>query len=94
MFGYNSVEVREMVSTRYELTDEQWDKIKQYFDNKKGRPYKNIRNTVNGIVWILRSGAAWRDLPARYGTWNAVYKCFCKWQETGLFEKIFTQRTS
>ena len=79
-----------MVSRRYELTDEQWNKIKQYFDSRKGRPYKNVRNTVNGIVWILRSGAAWRDLPARYGTWNAVYKCFSTWQETGLFEKIFT----
>lgn len=79
-----------MVSRRYELTDEQWDKIKAYFDGKKGRPYNNVRNTVNGIVWILRSGAAWRDLPACYGSCNSVYKCFCKWQKTGLFEKIFS----
>ena len=82
-----------MVSRRYELTDEHWDKIKQYFEapKKNGRPYKNVRNTVNGIVWILKSGAAWRDLPARYGDWNAVYKCFSKWQEQGLFEKIFEE---
>ena len=82
-----------MVSRRYELTEEQWDKIKQYFEapKKNGRPYKNVRNTVNGSVWILKSGAAWRDLPARYGDWNAVYKCFSKWQETGLFEKIFEE---
>ena len=60
MFGYNSVEVREMVSRRYKLTDEQWNKIKTYFESKKGRPYKNVKNTVNGIVWIMRSGAAWR----------------------------------
>ena len=65
-----------MVLRRYELTDEQWDKIKHYFESKKGRPYKNVRNTVNGTT--------------RYGTWNAVYKCFCTWQENGLFEKIFT----
>ena len=69
---------------RYEITDEQWDKIKSYFESKKGRPYKNVRNTLNGIVLILKSGAAFR-----YGSWNAVYKCFSKWQETGLFEKIF-----
>ena len=77
-----------MVSRRYELTDEQWDRIKQYFEvaKKNGRPYKNVRNTVNGIVWILRSGAAWRDLPARYGEWNTVYKCFSKWQAQGLFD--------
>ena len=91
--SYNSVEVRKMVSKRYELTDEQWDRIKQYFEveKKSGRPYKNVRNTVNGIVWILKSGAAWRDLPSRYGEWNAVYKCFSKWQEQGLFEKVFEE---
>lgn len=91
MFEYNNVEVSDMASRRYELTDEQWDKIKHYFEvaKKNGRPYKNVRNTVNGIVWILKSGAPWRDLPNRYGEWNAVYKCFSKWQEQGLFEKIF-----
>ena len=82
-----------MVSRRYELTDEQWNRIKQYFEiaKKNGRPYKNVRNTVNGIVWILKSGAAWRDLPSRYGEWSAVYKCFSKWQEQGLFEKVFEE---
>ena len=93
MFGYNNAEVSEMASRRYELTDEQWDKIKHYFEvaKKNGRAYKNVRNTVNGIVWILKSGAPWRDLPNRYGEWNAVYKCFSKWQEQGLFEKIFEE---
>ena len=93
MFEYNDVEVSDMASRRYELTDEQWDKIKHYFEvaKKNGRPYKNVRNTVNGIVWILKSGAPWRDLPNRYGEWNAVYKCFSKWQEQGLFEKIFEE---
>ena len=82
-----------MVSRRYELIDSQWDKIKPYFEvvKKNGRPYKNVRNTVNGIVWILKSGAPWRDLPTRYGEWNTVYKCFSKWQEQGLFEKIFEE---
>ena len=93
MLGYNNVEVSEVASRRYELTDEQWDKIKHHFEvaKKNGRPYKNVRNTVNGIVWILKSGAPWRDLPNRYGEWNAVYKCFSKWQEQGLFEKIFEE---
>ena len=82
-----------MAPRRYELTDKQWDRIKRYFEvaKKNGRPYKNVRNTVNGIVWILKSGAPWRDLPARYGQWNAVYKCFSKWQKQRLFEKIFEE---
>ena len=58
MLAYNDVEVEKMSQRRYELTDEQWDKINHYFESKKGRPYKNVRNTVNGITWILRSGAA------------------------------------
>ncbi|MBQ6296257.1 MAG: transposase [Selenomonadaceae bacterium] len=52
------------------------DKTKYYFESNKGSPYKNVRNTVNEVVWILKSGAVWRDLPTRYGTWNALYKCF------------------
>ena len=58
LFGYNSNEVIKMVQRRYELSDEQWDKIKTYFERKKGRPYKNLRNTLNGMVWILRIGAS------------------------------------
>ena len=43
---------------RYELTDEQWDKIKCYFEKKKGRPYQNLRATINGIIWIDWSNVA------------------------------------
>lgn len=82
-------------SRRYELTDQEWERIKDYFPQRvkgtRGRPYKDIRNTVNGIVWIARSGAPWRDLPERYGQWNSVYKAFAKWQEQNIFEKIFTE---
>ena len=44
---------------------------------------------LNGIVWIARSGAAWRDIPERYGAWQTVYKRFVKWQTSGLLEQIF-----
>lgn len=78
---------------RYELTDEEWEKIRKYFPERTsttmGRPCKDTRTTINGILWIARSGAPWRDLPERYGTWNTVYKRFAKWQEENLFETIF-----
>ena len=45
---------------------------------------------LNGIFWILRSGASWRDLPERYGPWQTVYKHFAKWEKAGIFEQIFT----
>lgn len=53
---------------RYELIDEQWEKIKHYIElpNKNGRPYKDLGATVNGIIWIVKSGSSWRDLPSRY----------------------------
>ena len=44
---------------------------------------------AEGIFWIARSGAAWRDLPERYGPWQTVYKRFKEWSESGLIEKIF-----
>lgn len=80
---------------RYELTDAEWDKIKHHFPQRtagtRGRPYHDIRTIVNGVFWVARSGAPWRDLPERYGKWNSVYKRFAQWQEKGVFEEIFKQ---
>ncbi len=77
---------------RYEITDEEWERIKGYFteraEGQKGRPRAEDRMLLNGILWIAQSGAAWRDLPERYGPWNTVDKHFAQWQESGLFEKI------
>ena len=55
----------------------------------KGRPRREPRETLNGIFWIARSGAAWRDLPERYGPWQTVYERFREWSESGLIERIF-----
>jgi transposase len=80
---------------RYELTDEEWDRLKKYFpgraDGQLGRPRNEDRQILNGILWIVRSGAAWRDLPERYGAWSTVYGRFKEWQESGLFQKILSE---
>lgn len=55
----------------------------------KGRPRREPREMLNGIFWIARSGAAWRDLPERYGPWQTVYERFREWSESGLIERIF-----
>ena len=60
-------------------------------EGQKERSRAEYRMLLNGIMWIARSGAAWRDLPERYGPWNTVYKRFAQWQESGLFEKIFKE---
>ena len=81
------------VIRRYELTDSEWERLRAYFRQRemgdKGRPKRKPREMLNGIIWIARSGAAWRDLPERYGPWQTVYKRFVEWQKSGLIEKIF-----
>ena len=75
---------------RYELHDNQWDAIKELFPERRGngRPGCPPHQMLNGILWILRSGAAWCDLPERFGPWKTVYHRFVQWQRNGLFVKI------
>jgi transposase len=74
---------------RYELTDAQWGLIEDLFpEQTTGRPRLSDRRVLNGILWILCSGAAWRDLPRRYGKWQTVYSRFRRWQESSLFDRI------
>ena len=72
------------------LTDSQWNKINFLFPKAKkvGRSALNSRMVLNAILWILRSGARWRDLPSRYGNWNSIYHKFRLWCKLGIFENI------
>jgi transposase len=78
---------------RYELTDEQWEFLKEFLPQKAatGRPPSNLRMIVNGVFWILRSGAPWRDLPRRYGPWKTVYHWFNQWRKDGTWDRILEQ---
>ena len=77
---------------RYDLTDEEWAILGPLLpcehSGKAGHPYRPHREVLNGIFWILRSGAAWRDLPERYGPWTTVYDRFRRWRERGLFDTM------
>ena len=59
-----------------------------------GRPPLNPRMVLNGILWMLRTGARWRDLPARYGKWNSIYHKFRQWCERGLFQLLLQSVTA
>ena len=79
---------------RYELSDEQWELIRDLFPANKrqrGCPWKDHRAILNAILWLLRTGAPWRDLPERYGPWQTVYDRFRRWQREGLFDRILEQ---
>ncbi|NBH80884.1 transposase [Clostridiaceae bacterium] len=58
---------------------------------KKGRPRKDDRTMLNGMLWMNHSGAQWRQLPERYGPWQSVYARFAKWRDDGIWQKIFTE---
>ena len=75
---------------RYEISDEQWNKIKHMFPKAKtGRPGKDLRLMFNAVLWIACSGAPWRDLPERFGSWKTVYSRFYKWRDAGTLLKVF-----
>jgi len=78
--------------SRYELSDQQWERIKRVLPGKHGDPgrtAKDNRSFINGVLWILRSGARWSDLPKRYGKYKTVHKRFARWAHKGVWEKIF-----
>ena len=63
---------------RNDMSNEEWEKIKDYIREKKGRAEKDDRNFLNGVFWILRTGASWRNLPPDYGKWYTVHKRFLR----------------
>ena len=76
---------------RYELTDEQWEKLGPLLPPQRprtGRPSLDHRTVLNGMLWIKRSGSAWRDLPERYGNWKTVSSRFYRWQQQGLWTRL------
>src|SRR5213080_3997003 len=74
---------------RYELTDFEWAAIKPFLPNKpRGVPRVNDRRVLNGIFWVLRSGAPWRDLPVSFGPRTTCYNRFVRWRRAGVWDRI------
>lgn len=78
---------------RGDLTNEQWEKLQPLLPEraKEGRPRKDDRPVMDGILWVLRTGAPWRDLPERYGPWPTVYSRFQRWRKAGVWDGILAQ---
>lgn len=80
---------RELFMGRYELTDFEWEAIKPHLPNKpRGVPRVDDRRVLNGIFWVLRSGARWADLPERYGPPTTIYNRFNRWRKAGVWDRL------
>ena len=74
---------------RHELSDHEWAAIKPMLPNKsRGIPRVNDRRVLNGIFWVLRSGAPWRDLPDNFGPYTTCYNRFVRWRRAGVWSRI------
>lgn len=77
---------------RYELSDVQWERVAPLLPGKAGDPGRtgaDNRLFVNGVLWVLRSGAHWRYLPDRYGKRKMAHQRFSRWSRAGVWERVF-----
>ena len=81
--------------SRYDLTDFEWHVIEPLLPNKpRGVPRVDDRRVLNGVFWVLRSGAPWRDLPERYGPRTTCYNRFVRWRKAGVWDRVMDAITA
>src|SRR5246127_4067251 len=85
----------EAALSRGDLTEVEWRILRVLLPVERkpgrrgrGRPPADNRNIINGILWRLRTGAPWRDVPEKYGKWNSVYRRFRRWSACGVWESV------
>jgi transposase len=79
------------VNRRFEITDDEWERLAPLLPSTKprrGGRWRDHRQVFNGILFRVRSGVPWRDLPEQYGPWQTVYKRFARWQTDGTWARI------
>jgi transposase len=74
------------------LSDAQWARVAPELPGKEGDPGRSgtdNRLFLEAVLWIVRTGAPWRDLPAAFGHWNSVFQRFRRWARKGVFDRVF-----
>lgn len=85
------VSVKESAVSRGDLTDKEWNLLEPMLPperGREGRPANDNRVVLNGILWRLRTGAPWREMPDRYGKWNSVYRRYSRWTQGGIWGPV------
>ncbi len=76
---------------RHDLNDKAWEHLEEKLPGGRGQwggVAQDNRRFINGVFWILRTGAPWRDLPPDYGDWKNTHRRFCRWRDKGVWEKL------
>ena len=76
---------------RHDISDSAWERLEPHLPGRKGLWGGNARDNrqfINGVFWILRTGAPWRDLPPAYGDWKNTHRRFCRWRDKGIWERL------
>jgi transposase len=76
------------------LTDDQWERIAPLLpcsDGRRGRPFRDHRQVVEGVIFRYRAGIPWRDLPVGFGPWKTVWKRHRRWSEDGTWDRLHAQ---
>ena len=74
---------------RHDISDELWNKLAPVLPGIAGQwggVAKDNRLFINAVLWILRTGAPWRDLPTEYGSWKNTHRRFCSWRDKNVRE--------
>ena len=79
--------------SRGDLSEAEWRTLKDLLpidaaNRGAGRPPEENQSIINGILWRLRCGTPWRDVPPKYGNWNTIYRRFRRWSEAGVWEAV------
>lgn len=79
--------------SRGDLSEAEWRVLKGLLpidaaNRGRGRRPEHNRSIINGILWRLRCGTPWRDVPPKYGNWNTIYRRFRRWSEAGVWEAV------
>jgi transposase len=76
---------------RHDISDGTWELLRPHLKGRKGTWGGNARDNrrfINGVLWVLRTGAPWRDLPPDYGDWKNTHRRFCRWRDAGEWERL------
>ncbi len=79
---------------RHDLSDQTWSLLEPHLPGRRGRwggVARDNRRFLDAVLWILRTGAPWRDLPPDYGDWKNTHRRFCRWRDKGIWESLLEQ---